>query len=206
MLRMCLFISALSNVCMPTLDVLAQRSSRAVAGKSLGVVLEDGDRVVFLGNTLFERAQKYGHLETRLIAKHAGKNIIFRNLGWSGDTVWTESRGIFDEPKKGYERMLAHVKRLKPTVIFVGYGGNKAFAGKPMLPKFIAQYNTLLEAKDHRVRAAATRVIGHWYDHIPAVLDLLDRRVHDSHPRMRLEAVRVLGGLSDPRAILAALP
>ncbi|GAB4151322.1 MAG: hypothetical protein Tsb009_26690 [Planctomycetaceae bacterium] len=107
--------------------------------------LKDGDRVVFLGNTLIERAQKYGYFELVLTAAHPDRKIIFRNLGWDGDTVWAESRGIFDAPAKGYQRMLAHVGRIKPTVIFLGYGNNEAFAGIAGLPKFIAQYNKLLD-------------------------------------------------------------
>jgi hypothetical protein len=107
--------------------------------------LRDGDRVVFLGNTLIERAQKYGYWETMLTARYPNKSITFRNLGWSGDTVWADSRGMFDPPAVGYKRMIEHVTRLKPTVIFVGYGNNEAFAGKAGLPAFIKQYNTLLD-------------------------------------------------------------
>ena len=107
--------------------------------------LLDGDRVVFLGSTLIERAQKYGYWETMLTARYPDRHIIFRNLGWDGDTVWAESRGLFDTPAKGYQRMLAHVGRLKPTVIFLGYGNNEAFAGKAGLPRFIKQYNKLID-------------------------------------------------------------
>ncbi|MFQ5734490.1 MAG: SGNH/GDSL hydrolase family protein, partial [Planctomycetaceae bacterium] len=107
--------------------------------------LKDGDRVVFLGNTLIERAQKCGYWETMLTARYPNRKIIFRNLGWDGDTVWAESRGLFDTPAKGYARLLAHVGRIKPTVIFLGYGNNEAFAGKPGLPRFIKQYNKLLD-------------------------------------------------------------
>ncbi len=107
--------------------------------------LKDGDRVVFLGNTLIERAQKYGYWETMLTARYPDRKIIFRNLGWDGDTVWAESRGLFDPPAKGYERMLARIAGIKPTVIFLGYGNNEAFAGKKGLPRFIKQYNKLLD-------------------------------------------------------------
>jgi lysophospholipase L1-like esterase len=107
--------------------------------------LRDGDRVVFLGNTLIERAQKYGYWETMLTARYPNKNITFRNLGWSGDTVWAESRGMFDPPAVGYKRMIEHVGRLKPTVIFVGYGNNEAFAGQERLPAFLTQYLKLLD-------------------------------------------------------------
>ncbi len=50
----------------------------------------------------------------------------------------------------------------------------------------------LLEATDHRARAAATRVLSFWLDRVPDVLELLHHGVIDSHPRVRLEAVRAL--------------
>ena len=56
--------------------------------------LRDGDRVVCVGSTLIEREQKYGYWETVLTLREPQKNITFRNLGWSGDTVWGESRCI----------------------------------------------------------------------------------------------------------------
>jgi len=63
----------------------------------------------------------------------------------------------------------------------------------------------LLRANDGRIRAAATRVITYWHDRLDSPLDLLAARVADEHPRVRLEAVRVLGGLADPRAAEVAL-
>ena len=53
---------------------------------------KDGDRVVFLGSTLIEREQNYGYWELMLTLKNKDKNVSFRNLGWSGDTVFGEAR------------------------------------------------------------------------------------------------------------------
>lgn len=100
--------------------------------------------MVLLGNTLIERAQRYGHFETALLARHSDRKLVFRNLGWSGDTVWAESRGLFDPPAKGYQRMLDHVGRLKPTVLVLGYGSNASFAGKKGLQRFLDQYRRLI--------------------------------------------------------------
>jgi lysophospholipase L1-like esterase len=120
--------------------------------------LKDGDRVVFLGNTLIERAQQHGFIEATLTVAHPDKNIIFRNLGWSGDDVWARSHAVFDfnNIAKGYTRLMDHIKVLKPTVIILGYGGNEAFAGKAGLDAFVKQYNKLLDdltkASDPAVR------------------------------------------------------
>ena len=105
----------------------------------------DGDRVVMLGGTFIEREGQFGVIETALTAAISQKDVTFRNLGWSGDTVWAESRGIFDAPAVGYQRMLDLVKELKPTVILLAYGQNEAFAGPDKLPEFLAQYEKLCD-------------------------------------------------------------
>jgi putative heme-binding domain-containing protein len=49
---------------------------------------------------------------------------------------------------------------------------------------------TLLGSKDHRVRAAAVRVLSHWQHRINNPGKLMDEAIRDDHPRVRLEAVR----------------
>ncbi|HUG18165.1 MAG TPA: PVC-type heme-binding CxxCH protein, partial [Planctomycetaceae bacterium] len=63
----------------------------------------------------------------------------------------------------------------------------------------------MLKSKDDRVRAAAVRVIGHWFPHLEHEFDLLSAAVTDDSPRVRLEAVRVLGKIADPRSLEIAL-
>ncbi|MFH1300911.1 MAG: SGNH/GDSL hydrolase family protein [Planctomycetota bacterium] len=106
--------------------------------------LKSGDRIIFLGNTLIERAQKFGSWESVFLRSFPEAKLSFRNLGWSADTVWAESRGIFDPPAAGYERMLTQIKDLKPNVILLGYGGNEAFAGQQGLAAFQKQLDQLL--------------------------------------------------------------
>jgi len=110
--------------------------------------LRDGDRVVLLGNTLIEREQKYGYLETALTERYPDRNITFRNLGWSGDTVWGEARAVFGTQADGFRALKEHVLALKPTVIFVGYGTNESFAGERGLPHFLDGLNALLDTLD----------------------------------------------------------
>lgn len=109
---------------------------------------KDGDRVVWIGSTLVEREQKYGYWEAALIAANPDKNITFRNLGWSGDTVFGESRARFDfnKPGAGFKQLVDQTLELKPTVIFVSYGANEAFEGKEGLPKFEQGLEKLLDA------------------------------------------------------------
>ncbi len=105
----------------------------------------DGDRVVFLGGTLIEREQKYGYWELALTLLNKDKRVTFRNLGWSGDTVWCESRGSFDGPKKGYENTVALVKELKPTVIVLCYGHVESFDGEAGVKKFTEGLEKLID-------------------------------------------------------------
>lgn len=107
---------------------------------------QDGDRVVLLGSTLIEREQKYGYWELMLTLKNKDKNVTFRNLGWSGDTVFGEARNGFDESPKGFERLVSLTKELKPTVIFVCYGHIESFEGQAGALKFAAGLEKLLDA------------------------------------------------------------
>ena len=126
--------------------LLAMAATAAAAdGEAPKFHLEAGDRVVFLGNTFIERDQGYGYLETALTLRHPGRPITFRNLGWSGDTVFGEARASFDAPPVGYQRLKEHVLALKPTVIFVGYGAVESFEGAAGLPRFREGLKTLLD-------------------------------------------------------------
>src|SRR5579862_2633101 len=117
----------------------------ALAATPTDFELRDGDRVVFLGSTFIEREQRYGYWEAALTARWPDRNIILRNLGWSGDTVWGDARAGFDTPKEGYKRLIERTLGVKPTVILVGYGTNESFAGETGLPRFREQLNKLLD-------------------------------------------------------------
>lgn len=63
----------------------------------------------------------------------------------------------------------------------------------------------LLSAKDHRARAAAIRVLSFWMKRVDNPLELLKPMVNDTHPRVRLEAVRALSFTEGDEAIELAL-
>jgi lysophospholipase L1-like esterase len=113
--------------------------------KSEPLTLRNGDRVVLVGNTLIEREQRCGYWELALTSHFPTQNIQFRNLGWSGDTVWGQARASFGTPADGFKQLKEHVAALKPTVIIVGYGNNEAFDGEAGLPHFLDGLNILLD-------------------------------------------------------------
>ncbi|MCA9264045.1 MAG: HEAT repeat domain-containing protein [Planctomycetales bacterium] len=64
---------------------------------------------------------------------------------------------------------------------------------------------SLLEAKDHRARAAAVRVLSFYVGQIEEPVEWLRPRINDEHARVRLEAVRALSFLQGDDAIELAL-
>ena len=78
--------------------------------------LRDGDRVVWLGGTFVERAQQYGYIELALTTRWPDRNVTFRNLGWSADDVFGESRKYYGSYQSttldvgGRDRLLANVR------------------------------------------------------------------------------------------------
>jgi lysophospholipase L1-like esterase len=106
--------------------------------------LHDGDRVVLLGNTFIEREQRYGFVEFALTRRYPDRNVVFRNLGWSGDTVFGQARARFGTVSEGFEQLETQVHVVEPTVILVSYGSNAAFEGPDGLDTFIVGYEKLL--------------------------------------------------------------
>jgi lysophospholipase L1-like esterase len=124
--------------------------------------LKDGDRVAFIGNTFVEREQDYSYLETLLRPRWPERKITFRNLGWSGDTVFGHARGYFDGAEQGFARLNTIVHELKPTVIFISYGMGESFDGEAGLPAFRSGLERMLDMlKDLEARTVLIGPIKH---------------------------------------------
>ena len=128
--------------------------------------LEKGDHICIVGNTLAERMQHYGWLETLIHARFPEHELVFRNLGYSGDEIdgfknlnhrmrsmdfgthdqWlTGSAPIPQEGKKISSRDKEpgnvsedrfKLTNTKADVIFAFYGYGESFAGEAGLPAF----------------------------------------------------------------------
>ncbi|MCA9036570.1 MAG: hypothetical protein KDA91_15650 [Planctomycetaceae bacterium] len=143
----------------------------AAAQKRSPFAFRDGDHIVLLGATFFERAQQFGHLESLLTAASPGLNLTFRNLGWDADTVFADSRGIFDSPETGYLRMIEHVRAEEPSVIIICYGQNEALNSRLSVEQFQVQLNRLLD--DLKTTSAAI-VLMTPHELLPAVRPIPD--------------------------------
>jgi glucose/arabinose dehydrogenase/lysophospholipase L1-like esterase len=109
--------------------------------------LRDKDHIAIIGNTLAERMQYDGWLETLIQARFPKHELVIRNLGWSGDTVTTRMRsknfGTPDEwlsgagaPIGGYNENRFAGTNTKADVIFAFFGYNESYAGKEGLEPF----------------------------------------------------------------------
>lgn len=143
----------------------AARPESPVPGDSL----KSAERIVFVGSTFVERWQRFGYLETELLRRFPQHDLSVRNLGWSGDTVFAESRGIFDPPAVGYQRMLEQIRGLRPTRIIIGYGANEAFGGSEQLEPFLQQLATLLQDLQS-TRAVFQLMTPHLFEQMPPPL------------------------------------
>jgi lysophospholipase L1-like esterase len=153
--------------------------------------LVDGDRVVFVGNTFFERDLKYNYLETALTARWPGRNVTFRNLGWDGDTVWGDARAEFGSPKDGFNSLSKHVADLKPTVLFVAYGMSESFAGAPGVEPFTQQLDKLL---DMLSRTQARVILLSPIRHEDLGRPLPDPAEHNRSLRLYVDAIAKVAG------------
>lgn len=113
------------------------------------LILRDGDRVVFLGDTFFEREGVYGAIEARLTAAYPDRRVVFRNLAWAADTPMGRSRASFDWNKPAEEwlkRVREQVALVRPTVALLSYGMTAALeGGMEGIPGFLREMELLME-------------------------------------------------------------
>jgi lysophospholipase L1-like esterase len=89
-----------------------------------------GDHVCIVGNTLADRMQHHGWLETLLVSRFADRDLVFRNLGFSGDEITTRLRSDnFGSPDQW-------LTKCEADVIFALFGYNESFAGEAGIGKF----------------------------------------------------------------------
>ncbi|GGM94312.1 hypothetical protein GCM10010967_29420 [Dyadobacter beijingensis] len=138
----CVFLLLLTLVYRPA---IAQNKS---PDNTAAFQLKDGDRVVFLGNSIFENDFQYGYLELALTTRFADKGITFRNLGWTGDNVWGEARSTYTNPPTPYEHLMEDITKAAPTVVFLAYGGVEAQEGQAGVPHFKEGLNKLIDKID----------------------------------------------------------
>ena len=87
--------------------------------------LNKGDHIVLIGNTLAERMQHHGWLESYVQAALPKHQLVFRNHGFSGDKVNSRPRN------KGFINPHDYLKISKADVIIAFWGYNESFDNNP---------------------------------------------------------------------------
>lgn len=131
-----------------TLSASALQAQSKSDGKTATFSPKNGDRVVFLGNSLFENDFQYGYLELALTTRFADRDLTFRNLGWTGDDVWGDARSTFTNPPTAYQHLMRNIADAKPSIVLLGYGGVEAQEGEAGLLRFRDGLNKLLGKLD----------------------------------------------------------
>lgn len=123
---------------------------------TLPLKLNPGDRIALIGNTLFERAQDFGHFEALLQTRFPKHKLTLRTLAWSADEVGLQPRPA------NFADTEQHLTHEKADVIFAAFGFNESFAGQEGLPAFkktLAAYLSDLKSKAFNGKTAPRVVL-----------------------------------------------
>ncbi|MCI0460918.1 MAG: GDSL-type esterase/lipase family protein, partial [Gemmataceae bacterium] len=101
--------------------------------------LRVGDHISLIGNTLADRMQHDGWLETYLYSRFPKHQLVFRDLGFSGDELTTRLRSRdFGSPDQW-------LTATKSDVVFAFFGYNESYGGEAGLDKFKKDLDTFIK-------------------------------------------------------------
>jgi putative heme-binding domain-containing protein len=102
----------------------------ALTAQAAPLELKKGQHICYIGSTLADRMQHFGWLETLIHARFPQHELVFRNLGFSGDELTLRLRSAdFGSPDQWLSKCQA-------DVIFAFFGYNESWAGRDGLDKF----------------------------------------------------------------------
>jgi putative heme-binding domain-containing protein len=126
--------------------------------------LKPDDHICIIGNTLADRMQHDGWLETLLQARFPKYKLVFRNLGFSGDELtirlrsksfgtpdeWLAGSAPVPEPgrlttRKGVRDNRFETTNTRADVVFAFFGYNESHAGAAGLDKFKADLKNFIK-------------------------------------------------------------
>lgn len=118
--------------------------------------LKHGDCLAVIGNTLADRMQHSGYLETFLHYRFPEHNLVFRDMGFSGDTPTERPRSDnFGTPDEWLTKVGA-------DVIIVCFGYNESYGGEAGVPGFRQNLTSFLQhtlAQKYNGQSAPTVVL-----------------------------------------------
>jgi putative heme-binding domain-containing protein len=101
--------------------------------------LQKGDHVVYIGNTLADRMQHHGWLETYAHALLPEHELTFRNIGFSGDEVKLRQRA------DNFGNADQWLTKCEADVVAGFFGYNEAFKGEAGLESFAGDLSAMID-------------------------------------------------------------
>ena len=134
-----LFTRGKTRLALPAFLLFLTVASHATAAEPARLEIRRGDHICLIGNTLADRMQHDGWLEAHLVSRFPDLDLVFRNLGFSGDELTLRLRSQdFGSPDDW-------LSRTRADVIFAFFGYNESFAGEAGLPKFKTNLESLIK-------------------------------------------------------------
>jgi putative heme-binding domain-containing protein len=109
------------------------------AAEATRLKIEPDDHVCLIGNTLAERMQHDGWLETLLHDRFPQHRLTIRNLGFSADELTVRDRS------EGFGSPDEHLARQEADVVLAFFGFNESFQGEAGLDKFKADLDGFIK-------------------------------------------------------------
>jgi putative heme-binding domain-containing protein len=107
--------------------------------KAASLDIRPNDHISIIGNTLADRMQHDGWLETYFHSRFPKHDLVFRNLGFSADELKIRLRSAnFGSPEKW-------LTMTKTDVVFAFFGYNESFAGEAGLAAFKKELATFIQ-------------------------------------------------------------
>src|SRR5437868_3199901 len=128
-------------------------SNSANAATNL-LTLKQGDHISIIGNTLADRMQHDGWLETLLQTQFPEHHLSIRNLGFAGDELTVRLRC------ENFGSQDDWLSRTKADVIFAFFGYNESFAGNAGIGKFKQDLEKFIsKTLEHQYNSSAQRLV-----------------------------------------------
>ncbi|REK11160.1 MAG: dehydrogenase [Planctomycetota bacterium] len=128
----------------------------ALAAESARLTLEPGDHIAIVGNTLPDRMQHFGYLESLLHDRFPDHKLVVRNLGFSGDELDLRLRS------QGFGSPDDHLRFAEADTVLAFFGYNESFAGREGLDKFkseLAEFVKHLRSQEYNGESAPQVVL-----------------------------------------------
>jgi putative heme-binding domain-containing protein len=117
------------------------------------MTFQPGERVAFVGNSLAERMNLFGHFEALLQHRFADEKLVVRNFGWPADEVALQQR------PENYTKLDDPLAVFRPGCFFCFFGFNESFAASEdesegaldtAIETFVSDYAAYLDRLESR--------------------------------------------------------